>query len=183
MVDILPPEADSSITMLGVDEKPNVKYEDVGGLDSQKQEIREAVELPLTQVSPEVIYLVMPYKRLWELLLIVLDSLLLCSSTCIERSVSILLEVSCYTVLPVSQTSLDLADGISLDIPTGLLTKPYFGRLAPHIGTGKTMLVKAVANSTTASFIRVVGSEFVQKYLGEVNPSFPSNPLQTQTMH
>ena len=27
------------------------------------------------------------------------------------------------------------------------------------------MLVKAVANSTTASFIRVVGSEFVQKYL------------------
>ena len=29
------------------------------------------------------------------------------------------------------------------------------------------MLVKAVANSTTASFIRVVGSEFVQKYLGE----------------
>ena len=36
-------------------------------------------------------------------------------------------------------------------------------------GTGKTMLVKAVANSTTASFIRVVGSEFVQKYLGEVS--------------
>ncbi|MCO5598163.1 hypothetical protein L7F22_052255 [Adiantum nelumboides] len=29
------------------------------------------------------------------------------------------------------------------------------------------MLVKAVANATTASFIRVVGSEFVQKYLGE----------------
>lgn len=28
------------------------------------------------------------------------------------------------------------------------------------------MLVKAVANSTTANFIRVVGSEFVQKYLG-----------------
>lgn len=35
------------------------------------------------------------------------------------------------------------------------------------IGTGKTMLVKAVAHHTTASFIRVVGSEFVQKYLGE----------------
>ena len=29
------------------------------------------------------------------------------------------------------------------------------------------MLVKAVANGTTASFIRVNGSEFVQKYLGE----------------
>jgi SpoVK/Ycf46/Vps4 family AAA+-type ATPase len=34
-------------------------------------------------------------------------------------------------------------------------------------GTGKTMLVKAVARHTTAAFIRVVGSEFVQKYLGE----------------
>eukprot|EP00479_Gromia_sphaerica_P001773 TRINITY_DN12055_c0_g1_i1.p1 TRINITY_DN12055_c0_g1~~TRINITY_DN12055_c0_g1_i1.p1 ORF type:complete len:130 (-),score=14.79 TRINITY_DN12055_c0_g1_i1:206-595(-) len=29
------------------------------------------------------------------------------------------------------------------------------------------MMAKAVANSTTAAFIRVVGSEFVQKYLGE----------------
>lgn len=34
-------------------------------------------------------------------------------------------------------------------------------------GCGKTMLAKAVAAHTTASFIRVVGSEFVQKYLGE----------------
>lgn len=34
-------------------------------------------------------------------------------------------------------------------------------------GTGKTMMAKAVANITTATFIRVVGSEFVQKYLGE----------------
>ncbi len=51
LVDILPPEADSSISMLGADEKPDVKYSDVGGLDAQKQEIREAVELPLTQVG------------------------------------------------------------------------------------------------------------------------------------
>jgi len=34
-------------------------------------------------------------------------------------------------------------------------------------GTGKTMMAKAVAHHTTAAFIRVVGSEFVQKYLGE----------------
>src|SRR5208282_1639424 len=47
-----------------------------------------------------------------------------------------------------------------IDPPRGVL--PY----GPP-GTGKTMLVKAVANSTTAKFIRVVGSEFVQKYLGE----------------
>lgn len=49
LVDILPPEADSSIAMLGQNEKPDVTYADVGGLDMQKQEIREAVELPLTQ--------------------------------------------------------------------------------------------------------------------------------------
>ena len=34
--------------MLGADEKPDVTYAEVGGLDMQKQEIREAVELPLT---------------------------------------------------------------------------------------------------------------------------------------
>lgn len=34
--------------MLGANEKPDVTYADVGGLDMQKQEIREAVELPLT---------------------------------------------------------------------------------------------------------------------------------------
>ena len=48
LVDILPPEADSSIQMLRPDEKPDVSYADIGGLDTQKQEIREAVELPLT---------------------------------------------------------------------------------------------------------------------------------------
>jgi hypothetical protein len=34
------------------------------------------------------------------------------------------------------------------------------------------MLAKAVAHHTTAAFIRVVGSEFVQKYLGEVSGAF-----------
>lgn len=61
LVDILPPEADSSISLLGLliyihvitrgigdQEKPDVTYSDIGGLDIQKQEIREAVELPLT---------------------------------------------------------------------------------------------------------------------------------------
>jgi len=49
---------------------------------------------------------------------------------------------------------------IGIDPPTGVL-------LYGPPGTGKTMLAKAVANQTTASFIRMVGSEFVQKYLGE----------------
>ena len=48
LVDILPPDSDSSITMLGADEKPDVSYVDIGGLDLQKQGMPEAVELPLT---------------------------------------------------------------------------------------------------------------------------------------
>ncbi|KAF9514531.1 hypothetical protein BS47DRAFT_1372317 [Hydnum rufescens UP504] len=92
LVDILPPEADSSIALLGADEKPD------------KQEIREAVELPLTHF--------------------------------------------------------DLYKKIGIDPPRGVL-------LYGPPGTGKTMLVKAVAHHTSAAFIRVVGSEFVQKYLGE----------------
>ena len=104
LVDILPPEADSSISIVGEDQKPDVTYADVGGLDMQKQEIKEAVELPLTQG--------------------------------------------------------DLYSQIGIDPPRGVL-------LYGPPGTGKTMLVKAVANSTTASFIRINGSEFVQKYLGE----------------
>lgn len=56
--------------------------------------------------------------------------------------------------------SMLLTGGSGIDPPRGVL-------LYGPPGTGKTMLVKAVANSTTASFIRVNGSEFVQKYLGE----------------
>ncbi|XP_022591784.2 26S proteasome regulatory subunit 6B homolog [Cyclospora cayetanensis] len=104
VVDVLPPEADSTIQTLKMQEKPDVTYADVGGLDIQKQEIREAVELPLT--CPE------HYHQ------------------------------------------------IGIEPPTGVL-------LYGPPGTGKTMLAKAVANNTQATFIRVVGSEFVQKYLGE----------------
>jgi len=34
-------------------------------------------------------------------------------------------------------------------------------------GTGKTLLARAVAHETHATFIRVIGSELVQKYIGE----------------
>lgn len=104
IVDVLPPEVDSTIPVLGDEEKPDVTYADVGGLDVQKQEIRETVELPLLQF--------------------------------------------------------DLYRQIGIDPPQGVL-------LYGPPGTGKTMLVKAVANHTKATFIRVNGSEFVQKYLGE----------------
>ena len=90
--------------MLTADEKPNVAYSDIGGMDIQKQEMREAVELPLTHFEL--------YKQ------------------------------------------------IGIDPPRGVL---MYG----PPGCGKTMLAKAVAHHTTAAFIRVVGSEFVQKYLGE----------------
>lgn len=102
VVDVLPSEADSAITMMQMQEKPDVSYSDNGGYDIQKQEIREAVELPLTHF--------------------------------------------------------DLYRAIGIDPPRGVL-------LYGPPGTGKTMMAKAVAHHTTASFIRVVGSEFVQKYL------------------
>ena len=38
-------------------------------------------------------------------------------------------------------------------------------------GTGKTLCARAVANRTDACFIRVIGSELVQKYVGEVSES------------
>ncbi|KAJ3452900.1 26s proteasome regulatory subunit 6b [Anaeramoeba flamelloides] len=104
IVDVLPPDSDNSIQMVTKDKKPEVTYSDIGGLDVQKQEIKEAVELPLTHS--------------------------------------------------------DLYKQIGIDPPKGVL-------LYGPPGTGKTMLAKAVAHHTTASFIRVVGSEFVQKYLGE----------------
>ncbi|KAF7676607.1 26S proteasome regulatory subunit 6B like protein [Astathelohania contejeani] len=104
IVDVLPPESEGSIPVMTDSEKPDVTYADIGGLDIQKQEIRETVELPLIQH--------------------------------------------------------DLYKQIGIDPPRGVL-------LYGPPGTGKTMLVKAVANHTKATFIRVNGSEFVQKYLGE----------------
>merc|ERR1719486_839307 len=38
VVDVLPPEADSSIALMSDAEKPDVTYTDIGGLDIQKQE-------------------------------------------------------------------------------------------------------------------------------------------------
>jgi len=49
---------------------------------------------------------------------------------------------------------------LGIDPPKGVL---LFG----PPGTGKTLCARAVANRTDATFIRVIGSELVQKYVGE----------------
>ena len=49
---------------------------------------------------------------------------------------------------------------IGIEPPKGVL-------LVGPPGTGKTLMAKAVANATNATFIRLIGSELVQKYIGE----------------
>ena len=104
VVGVMVDDTDPMVRMMKVDKAPEESYADVGGLDTQIQEIKEAVELPLTH--PE------------------------------------------------------LYEEIGIMPPKGVI---LFG--AP--GTGKTLLAKAVANQTNATFLRVVGSELIQKYLGE----------------
>jgi proteasome regulatory subunit len=55
---------------------------------------------------------------------------------------------------------LELFKRIGIDPPKGVL---LFG----PPGTGKTLLAKAVAHETDATFIRIIGSELVQKFIGE----------------
>ncbi|MEF8802082.1 MAG: proteasome-activating nucleotidase [Halolamina sp.] len=60
--------------------------------------------------------------------------------------------------LPLEQP--EAFDKIGIDPPSGIL-------LHGPPGTGKTMLAKAVANETNASFIKMAGSELVHKFIGE----------------
>lgn len=54
----------------------------------------------------------------------------------------------------------ELFKKIGIEPPKGIL-------LHGPPGTGKTLLAKAVASSTNSTFIQVVGSELVQKFIGE----------------
>lgn len=47
----LPPKIDPSVTMMQVEEKPDVTYQDIGGCKEQLTRLREVVELPL--LNPE----------------------------------------------------------------------------------------------------------------------------------
>ncbi len=54
----------------------------------------------------------------------------------------------------------DMFDDVGITPPSGVL-------LYGPPGTGKTMLAKAVANETDATFIKMAGSELVHKFIGE----------------
>jgi proteasome regulatory subunit len=54
----------------------------------------------------------------------------------------------------------EMFDQVGIDPPSGVL-------LYGPPGTGKTMLAKAVANQTDATFIKMAGSELVHKFIGE----------------
>jgi proteasome regulatory subunit len=60
--------------------------------------------------------------------------------------------------LPLQQP--EAFDTVGIDPPSGIL-------LHGPPGTGKTMLAKAVAAETDASFIKMAGSELVHKFIGE----------------
>jgi len=101
---ILDPETDARAQAMQVDASPDVTYDDIGGLEGQIREVREAVEQPLINA--------------------------------------------------------DQFREVGVDPPSGVL-------LHGPPGTGKTMLAKAVANETDATFIKMAGSELVQKFIGE----------------
>jgi 26S proteasome regulatory subunit T2 len=104
VVGILTDDTDPMVSVMKVEKAPLESYADIGGLEAQIQEIKEAVELPLAH--PE------------------------------------------------------LYEDIGIKPPKGVI-------LYGEPGTGKTLLAKAVANHTSATFLRVVGSELIQKYLGD----------------
>jgi proteasome regulatory subunit len=54
----------------------------------------------------------------------------------------------------------ELFERVGIEPPRGVL-------LTGSPGTGKTLAARAVAHETTATFIRVIGSELVQKFIGE----------------
>ncbi|MBQ2635453.1 MAG: proteasome-activating nucleotidase [Methanobrevibacter sp.] len=69
-----------------------------------------------------------------------------------------IIEIKETVELPIKKP--EIFKEIGIDPPKGIL-------LYGPPGTGKTLLAKAVANETNATFIKIVASEFVNKYLGE----------------
>ena len=134
VVDILPPESDSTVKLMT--EKPDVTYKDIGGLDMQKQEVREAIELPLIQHHL--------YQQIG-----------------IDPPRGVLL----YGPPGTGKFKWEILWRLDWILRFGFFLTMRSFHFMENIG--KTMMAKAVANATEATFISMVGSEFVQKYLGE----------------
>ena len=69
-----------------------------------------------------------------------------------------IIEIKETVELPIKHP--EIFEEIGIDPPKGIL-------LQGPPGTGKTLLAKAVAKETNATFIKLVASEFVNKFLGE----------------
>jgi proteasome regulatory subunit len=69
-----------------------------------------------------------------------------------------LLEIKETVELPLVKPQ--LFEQVGIEPPRGVL-------LTGQPGTGKTLCARAVAHETNATFIRVIGSELVQKFIGE----------------
>ncbi len=69
-----------------------------------------------------------------------------------------LLEIRETVELPLLEP--ELFEKVGIEPPKGVL-------LTGLPGTGKTLCARAVAHETNATFIRVIGSELVQKFIGE----------------
>ena len=137
VVGILADDADPLVSVMKVEKAPTESYADVGGLYEQIQEIKEAVELPLTHPG------------------------LICTYTFTHTFTHTYIHTYIHTFTHTyTHTYTELYEEIGIHPPKGVI-------LYGEPGTGKTLLAKAVANQTSASFLRVVGSELVQKYLGE----------------
>lgn len=104
VVDVIHESGQYNVEQFVIVKKPDVTWDEIGGLENQINEIKEVIELPLKK--PEL------FRK------------------------------------------------IGIQPPKGIL-------LYGPPGTGKTIMAKAVANSTNSTFIEVVGSELVQKFIGE----------------
>lgn len=148
VVDILPPESDSTVQLMS--EKPDVTYKDIGGMDVQKQEVREAIELPLIQhhlyqqigIDPPRGVLLYGPPGTGEFMVAFSP---LANSRLLFNALVLMCAIKRHSTQTIG---------------------PSDGQRSTY-RTGKTMMAKAVANATSATFISMVGSEFVQKYLGE----------------
>lgn len=80
--------------------------------------------------------------------------------TCLPLTLSVTHIVPAAQVIELPIKHPELFEALGVAQPKGVL-------LWGPPGTGKTLLARAVAHHTDCTFIRVSGSELVQKYIGE----------------